>query len=229
MSVTPPGRVVLVGASGYLAGAVAGRLRAAGYTLRGFDRVAPPDDRGFAEFVEGDITRPDDVRRAVEGQEGVVQLVALVRGPPDRPRERWQHTPLERYVDVMVKGTWLVVDAAASAGARRMVNVSSVSAIGRPPIGDEALRESHPPAFVEHAPHMYCRIAKWLGEEIARAYHQAHAVAGDFSVVNIRPGVVAGDGINPGPPTTRPASTPCSAWRARSRPRSAAPAYASRR
>src|SRR5579862_46083 len=99
MSVVPPARVVIVGASGYLAGFVADRLHGAGYHLRGFDRVPPPADRPFDEFVVGDITCLDDVRRGLDEQESAVHLAALVRGRNTQP--------LERFADVMVKGTWL--------------------------------------------------------------------------------------------------------------------------
>ena len=183
--VVPPARVLVVGASGYLAGFVVERLRLTGYRLRGFDRVAPPADRPLDEFVEGDIARLDDVERAVAGQDAVVQLAALVRGRREQP--------LERFVDVMVKGTWLVAEAAAAAGAKRLVNVSSVVALGPPRPADAPLVESLAPAF--GGPDLPYQLAKWLGEEIGRAYGQARGL----SVVNIRPGVIAGDGVNPGP------------------------------
>ncbi len=40
----------------------------------------------------------------------------------------------------------------------------------------------------------YC-LSKRLGEDIGSAYHQAHKL----SVIHLRPGVIAGDGANPGP------------------------------
>lgn len=190
MSIDHPARVLIVGASGYLAGFVVERLRRAGYVLRGFDRVPPPDDRPLDEFIEGDITRYGDVRRAVEGQDAVVQLAALVR---DR-REQ----PLERFVDVMVKGAWFVVDAAAEAGVSRLVSVSSIVAIGPPRRVDRPLLEDVTPN--PGGPDLYYQLAKWLGEEIGRAYGRARGL----SVVHLRPGVIAGDGVNPGPTLPEP-------------------------
>lgn len=183
--VLPPARVLLVGASGYLAGFVTTALQEAGYWLRGFDRVPPPAGRDIQEFVVGDITRLEDVRRAVAQQDGVVHLAGFVRG-------RWDQ-PLERFADVMVKGTWLVLDAAAGAGVRRVVSVSSIVAIGAPPTGDDLLVESRGPDLGGND--LYYQLSKWLGEEIGRAY----AGARGLSVVSLRPGVIAGDGSNPGP------------------------------
>jgi len=185
MSVEPPAYVLIVGASGYLAGFIVERLHRAGYVLRGFDHVPPPTDRPLDKFIEGDITRHDDVRRAVEGQDAVVQLAALVRGRREQP--------LERFVDVMVKGTWFVADAAAEAGVRRLVNVSSIVAIGPPRPVDRPLHEDEAPN--PGGADLYYQLAKWLGEEIGRAYGRARGL----SVIHLRPGVIAGDGVNPGP------------------------------
>ncbi|MDA8217735.1 MAG: NAD(P)-dependent oxidoreductase [Dehalococcoidales bacterium] len=189
MEIVPPARVLVTGASGYLAGFVAPRLRSAGYRLRGFDRVPPPPDRGYAEFVLGDITRFSDVREAVEGQDAVVHLVAIVRDKLEQP--------LERFVDVMVKGTWFLAEAAAQAGIKRLVNVSSIVAIGVPPARDAPLRESHPPLLGGTG--LYYQLSKWLAEEIGRAYAQDRGL----SVINVRPGVIEGDGANPGPSLPR--------------------------
>lgn len=191
MSVVPSARILVVGASGYLAGFVIERLRQAGYRLRGFDRVSPPEDRRLDEFINGDLTNYDDVRQAVDGQDAVVQLAALVRGRREQP--------LERFVDVMVKGTWFVADGAAEAGIKRLVNVSSIVALGPP-------RSAVCPLTEDDAPNLggsdlYYQLSKWLGEEIGRAYAQACGL----TVVHLRPGVIAGDGVNPGPSLPKPA------------------------
>src|SRR5579871_3207544 len=190
MSVVPPARVLLIGASGYLAGFVADRLHRAGYYLRGFDRVPPPDGCPLDEFVTGDITRYDDVQRAMEGQQAAVHLAALVRGRNEQP--------LERFVDVMVKGTWFVAEAGAEAGITRLVAISSIVAIGPPLPLDRPIGEDDPPHL--GGADLYYQLSKWLGEEIGRAYGQAR----DLVVIHLRPGVIAGDGVNPGPTLPAP-------------------------
>ena len=42
---------------------------------------------------------------------------------------------------------------------------------------------------------LYYALAKYLGEQVGEAYYQAHGL----SVIHLRPGVIAGDGHNPGP------------------------------
>jgi nucleoside-diphosphate-sugar epimerase len=185
MSVVPPSRVLVIGASGYLGGFVVDRLHHAGYRLRGYDRLPPPDERPLDEYIIGDITCYEDVRRAMDGQDAVVHLAALVRGRREQP--------LERFVDVMVKGTWFVVDAGAAAGISRLISVSSIVAIGAPRSTDGPIGEDQLPDL--GGADLYYQLSKWLGEEIGRAYGQARAL----SVVHLRPGVISGDGGNPEP------------------------------
>jgi nucleoside-diphosphate-sugar epimerase len=194
-AVLPPARVLVVGASGYLGGYVVSTLIAAGYLVRGLDRVPPPSDRSPSyDFLIGDLTAPTDVQAAVASQAAVVHLVGLVRGRREQP--------LERFADVMVKGTWLLLDAAAAAGVRRVVNISSIVAIGPPAASAEPVDESRAPRL--GGVDLYYQLSKWLAEEVGRAY----TAADRLSVVSLRPGVIAGDGANPGPavpavPTTR--------------------------
>jgi nucleoside-diphosphate-sugar epimerase len=185
MRVVPPSRVLVIGASGYLGGFVVNRLHSAGYYLRGCDRVPPPDARPLDEFVVGDVTRYDDVRRAMEGQDAAVHLVALVRGRRDES--------LERFVDVMVKGTWFVLDTGTAAGITRLISMSSIAAIGSPQTTDRPMGEDQLPNL--GGADLYYQLGKWLGEEAGRVYERARRL----SVVHLRPGVIAGDGANPDP------------------------------
>lgn len=185
MAIMPPAPVLVTGASGYLAGFVVDRLKASGYYLSGFDKIPPPPGRPLDNFVVGDITKYGDVCRAVTGQHAVIHLAGLVRG-------RWEQ-PLERFADVMVKGTWFLFDASSELGVTRVVNVSSVVALGPPPANDELFDEKRPAA--QGGSDLNYQLSKWLGEEIGRVYGAAH----NMSVINLRPGVIAGDGHNPGP------------------------------
>lgn len=185
MTVLPPSRVLIVGASGYLAGFVVDRLHHAGYRLRGFDRALPPTNRPLDEFVEGDITHFDDVQRATVGQDAVIQLAALVRGRREQP--------LDRFIDVMVKGTWHVIDAAAQLGVKRVVNVSSIVAIGFTPSTERPLTEADRGRL--GGADLFYQLSKYLGEEIGNTYSQSFPT----EIVHLRPGVIAGDGVNPGP------------------------------
>ena len=64
--------------------------------------------------MQGDVTDPASLRRATEGQEVVVHLVALLAGPP------------EEFQRVMEQGTRDLVAAAKEAGVRRFVLMSAL-------------------------------------------------------------------------------------------------------
>ena len=66
------------------------------------------------ELAEGDVTDADSLRRAAEGCEAVVHLVAIIKGSR------------EDYDRVMVGGTENLLAAAKEAGARRFVLMSAL-------------------------------------------------------------------------------------------------------
>lgn len=174
-------KVLITGAAGYLGEAVIDRLKHE-HDLTLAD-IHPRQDGG--RWLRLDVTDPVAVREAVAGQEAVVHMAALVRGRSS--------AALRDFVDVMVAGTWAVADACGQEGLRKIINISSVAADGfirgtghRRKFGDE-------PAFVPVD--LFYAIAKHLGEAVVRAY--AHAY--DLQAINLRLGVLAGDGENHGP------------------------------
>ena len=174
-------RVLLTGAAGFLSGFIIDALKD-DYKLTLFDRVDLETD---LSFVQADICDLDAVLEAAAGHDAIVHTVALVRG-------RQQKT-VSDFADIVIKGTWHVLAACAQLQIKRLVNISSVVADGstRPsPVplkpGDTA---SYSPVDLN-----YC-ISKKIGEVLADAYAQAHGT----STIHLRPGVIAGDGANPGP------------------------------
>jgi UDP-glucose 4-epimerase len=82
---------------------------------------------GFdVEFIEGSVLDADAVKRAVEGVDYVFHLAALISVPESmaKPRE---------CVDINVTGLLNVLEAAASAGARKLVLASSAAIYGNNP------------------------------------------------------------------------------------------------
>ena len=70
----PRARTVLVtGSAGRLGRAVCRELRGRGHRVRGFDRVP---SAGLSDSVEGDLTRPADLGRALTGVETMIHLAA---------------------------------------------------------------------------------------------------------------------------------------------------------
>src|SRR5262245_59744060 len=67
------GAVLVTGSAGRLGRAVSAELLARGHRVRGFDRVPTP---GLPDAVEGNLTRPVDLARAMVGVETVIHLAA---------------------------------------------------------------------------------------------------------------------------------------------------------
>ncbi len=177
-------KVLITGASGYLAQFIIERLHTK-YQLTLTDIVEPKSDFDEATFIKADVTNAYEIEAACAEQDAVVHLVALVRERHGKPHSL--------FADVMVKGTWNVAEACVRQGVQKLVNISSISAC--PPAPGTKLPYQVDAPFQFGGGDLYYALAKHLGEQIGLAYHQAHGL----QVIHVRPGVIAGDGLNPGP------------------------------
>ena len=177
-------KILITGASGYLAQFIIERLHTR-YELTLTDIVAPENVPPNTTFIKADVTNASDIEAVCADQDAVVHLVALVRGRSDKPASL--------FADVMVKGTWNVAEACVRQGVRKLVNISSISAC--PPAPNAKLPYEVTDDFQFGPGDLYYALSKYLGEQIGAAYHQAHGL----DVIHVRPGVIAGDGQNPGP------------------------------
>jgi len=120
------GPVLVTGSNGFLGSYVCGALRRRGLRVQGtvLDGTLPPSEVDQASPISG----LDDVRgltAAAAGASAVVHLAARVHVMRDSAAD-----PLAVFRRVNVEGTRAVLDAAAAAGVRRFVFVSSVKAVG---------------------------------------------------------------------------------------------------
>jgi uncharacterized protein YbjT (DUF2867 family) len=109
--------ILVTGGTGFVGGHVVAALRDAGRPVRCLVRDPRRAERpGLAgcELAVGDMTDPASLRRAVEGVEGVVHLVAIRQGT----REQFER--------IMSQGTRDLVAAAEEAGVRRFVHMSAL-------------------------------------------------------------------------------------------------------
>lgn len=177
-------KIVITGSAGYLAQFIIERLYS-NYSLTLTDIIEPNQAYEGTTFVKADVTKLSEIESVCSEHDAVIHLVALVR-------ER-HGKPLSLYADVMVKGTWNVAEACVRQGVQKLVNISSISAC--PPAAGVQLPYQVGDAFQFGGGDLYYSLSKHLGEQIGLAYHQAHGL----KVIHIRPGVIEGDGLNPGP------------------------------
>jgi uncharacterized protein YbjT (DUF2867 family) len=108
-------KILVTGATGFVGPAVVRKLVDDGHTVR----VLEHTPRSSAELpnqeaVPGSMTDAESLRRAAEGHEVVVHLVAILTGRP------------EQFRAVMEQGTRDLLDAAHKAGAERFVLMSAL-------------------------------------------------------------------------------------------------------
>jgi uncharacterized protein YbjT (DUF2867 family) len=109
--------ILVTGGTGFVGPKIVHALRAADRPVRCLvrdpERASDMAAWGY-ELVQGDVTDSESVRRAVEGCDVVVHLVAIIQGKP------------EDFERVMTRGTRNVVEAAKASGIRRFVLMSAL-------------------------------------------------------------------------------------------------------
>ena len=147
-------------------------LEAGAAEVRVLDRLGPPAPNGSAprprlRWITGDVREPAVVGEATRGADLVFHQAAL-------PVGRCAEDPaLAR--DVMAEGTRTVVEAAARAGARRLIFASSAVLYGPDPVGDVDERSA-----ADRADTLYGEL-KADGEQLLRGYQGT-----DLACVSLR-------------------------------------------
>ena len=108
--------ILVTGGTGFVGSRIVHALRAENRPVRCL--VRSPERAGKlsawgCELVQGDVTDAESLKRAVDGADAVVHLVALIAGKP------------EEFDRVMTRGTESLVAAAEHASIRRFTPVGS--------------------------------------------------------------------------------------------------------
>ena len=168
---------LVTGAAGYVASEVVRQLVARGHRVRGLVRrenqLQQVRDMG-AEPVLGDIRDREALDRAMDGVDGVFHIAAMFR-EADQPDSA--------YVEANVDGVRNVLEAAASAGVKRVVHCSTGGVHGH--IADPPADESAP-----FNPGDVYQHTKLDGERLALDFFRQGGVRG----VVIRPAMIYGPG-----------------------------------
>jgi dihydroflavonol-4-reductase len=151
-------RIFLTGATGFVGSHVAQSLHAAGADLRLLTRKTSRTEHleGLnAELVTGDLLKPDNLRSAISGCDGLVHVAADYR--------LWVPDPQAMYA-ANVEGTRALLRLAREAGVGRVVYTSSVATMGFRT--DGTVVDEDTPVSIENMIGHYKR-SKFLAEQEA--------------------------------------------------------------
>ena len=172
-------KIFVTGSTGGIGQWVVRRLLEAGHTVRAMDITAQRLSEDY-EYIPGDIRDMRLVRSVIQGMEAVIHLAAI---PYDAERQD------EQVLDTNIRGTYTILLAAQEAGVGRVVNFSSINAIGQ-------AEPTHPGLYLpldDDTPHHNVRnysLSKHVGEAMCSAF----ARRGVFSAVSLRPTLVTSPG-----------------------------------
>jgi len=168
-------RIAVTGGSGRVGCAVSATSLQAGHEVVVLDRREPPDEIApRVDYRAVDMTDLDAVTSALEGSDRLIHLAGIAG--PNEADETVVHAN-------NVVASYNALTAAARLGIRRVVQASSVNAVGatwsqHPHFDYFPIDEQHP-TYNEDG----YSLSKWIAEQQADSLTRRHT---DFSVVSLR-------------------------------------------
>ena len=174
-------KVLITGANGFVGRAVCRRLAVEGWALRGALRRQTALEPGIEPVHIAEIGPATDWRAALEGVEAVVHLAARVHVMQDKSAD-----PLAAFRLVNRDGSLHLAEAAAAAGVKQFLFVSSVKVNGEATEPGRPFRPDD--SVVTKDPY---GLSKWEAEQGLAVI----AARSDMAVTILRPPLVHGPGV----------------------------------
>jgi dTDP-glucose 4,6-dehydratase len=162
--------ILITGSEGFIGSHLTEALVRKGYSVRAFVLYNSFNSAGWLDQAKleikksldifaGDIRDPNGVRKAMEGQEIVLHLAALIGIPYS------YHSP-DTYVDTNIKGTLNILQAARDLGVKRVVHTSTSEVYGT--AQTIPIREDHP--LQGQSPYSATKIG---ADQLALSFHHS--------------------------------------------------------
>ena len=173
-------KILVTGADGFIGSHLTEALVKSGHEVKAFTLYnsfnswgwldeCVPEVRGKFEVFSGDIRDPHGVYQAMKGCDVVLHLAALIAIPYS------YHSP-DTYVDVNVKGTLNILQAARTLGVERIIHTSTSEVYGTARF--VPITENHP--LQGQSPYSATKIA---ADQLAHSFYASFGLP----VVTIRP------------------------------------------
>ena len=155
-------RILITGAAGRIGTMLRHRMARPQRILRLLD-IAPlpqPGPGEHIEAVEADITDLDAMRQATQDVDAIIHLGGIA-----------QESDWDRILHTNIHGTYTVLEAARSAGVKRVILASSNHAVGFHSYSGELV-----PDYVFPRPDTYYGVSKATNEALGSLYHDRYGI-----------------------------------------------------
>lgn len=173
-------KVLVTGPDGFVGSRLCERLLKDGFAVRGAQFAPMPLPEGCESIIVGDLATATNWTEAMDGVDLVVHLAARVHVMDDEAKD-----PLQEFRHVNVEGTRAVAEAAANAGVKRLVFISSIKVLGEATHGSPFRADDVPNPVDPYG------VSKMEAEQLIFETSKSRGM----EVVVVRPPLVYGPGV----------------------------------
>lgn len=170
--------IIVIGATGFIGMYTVEKLVQSGKRVLATgrnERLAPMLENFGAEFLNLDITKPEDFEKLPkENVEGVLLLAGLL--PANAKVDLSKNENADEYFKVNVIGTINVLEYCRKNGIKKLINCCSYSDVAGAWKKGVAIKESEPRNFLFTGDHAVYVISKNAANDVMEYYNQQHGM-----------------------------------------------------